>query len=151
MSDEGIYHFYGWQTASVPCINPDYPKIKNPRDLYDTLKGVWSIDTCTERLRGDWSVENPTLGQCTITAFLAQDLFGGEVYGIPNSNGTFHCYNVVGDCCFDLTSEQFGEGAKDLIYENNPRQDREVQFAMDDKRKRYEILKKGVLEKQQEA
>ncbi len=82
-----------------------------------------------------------TKGQCSITAFLAQDIFGGKVYGIPMEGGNFHCYNVVGDCCFDLTSEQFGEKAKDLVYENNPEQFREVHFAKEEKRLRYEMLR----------
>ena len=54
-------------------------------------------------------VENMTLGQCSITAFLAQDIFGGDVYGVLRSGGNYHCYNVIGDCVFDLTSEQFGD------------------------------------------
>ncbi len=144
------YSFYGWQTADVPAVNPDYPKIHTPRDLYDVLLGVWSRQTCAERMRKDWTEENPTLGQCSITAFLAQDIFGGKVCGILNEDGSYHCYNVVKDRCFDLTSEQFGEKAKDLVYENNPEQDRSVHFAMDDKQQRYELLKKGVLEKQYE-
>lgn len=41
--------------------------------------------------------------------------------------GNYHCYNVVGDCCFDLTSEQFGEEV--LSYQDNPEQFRETHFA----------------------
>ena len=87
----------------------------------------------------DWSKDNMTLGQCSITAFLAQDIFGGEVYGIPRSGGNYHCYNVIGDCVFDLTSEQFGDEV--LSYENNPIQSREVHFSKEEKRLRYEYLK----------
>lgn len=29
-----------------------------------------------------WSQDNYSLGQCSITAFLAQDIFGGKVYGL---------------------------------------------------------------------
>ena len=47
--------------------------------------------------------------------------------------------NVIGDWRFDLTSEQFGEEALD--YENNPEQFREVHFAKEEKRQRYEALK----------
>lgn len=50
-----------------------------------------------------------TLGQCSITAFLAQDIFGGKVYGIERPNGSIHCYNIVNEYVFDLTSEQFGD------------------------------------------
>ncbi|MDE6747376.1 MAG: hypothetical protein K2J72_12205, partial [Oscillospiraceae bacterium] len=63
-------------------------------------------------------------------------------YGIPMEGGNFHCYNVVGDSVFDLTSAQFGEEAKKLVYENNPEQFREVHFAKEEKRLRYEMLSK---------
>ncbi|MCD8118078.1 MAG: hypothetical protein LUE29_01060 [Lachnospiraceae bacterium] len=133
------YHFYGWQTADVPPVAEKYQDIKNPRELYDALTKIWCADTCAPRLRARWSMENQTLGQCSITAFLAQDIFGGEVYGILRPDGNYHCYNVVGDCVYDLTSEQFG-GEK-LDYTGNPKQSREVHFAKEEKRLRYEKLK----------
>ena len=80
-----------------------------------------------------------TLGQCSITAFLAQDIFGGEVYGIPLGDGNFHCYNKAGGRVFDLTSEQFLP--ETLIYAGDPLQSREVHFAKEEKRLRYERLK----------
>ena len=46
---------------------------------------------------------------------------------------------MIGDCAFDLTSEQFGDEVLD--YENNPEQQREVHFAKEEKRQRYEYLK----------
>ncbi len=134
------YKFYGWEHADVPAITEQYKGIKTPRDLYDVLSGIWCADTCAPRMREDWSLDNKTLGQCSITAFLAQDIFGGKVYGILRPGGNYHCYNVIGDCCFDLTSEQFGEEA--LIYEDNPEQFREVHFAKEEKRLRYEFLKR---------
>ncbi len=133
------YCFYGWEQALVPAVNEKYCGIKTPRDLYDALLEIWCADTCAPRMRKDWSKENPTLGQCSITAFLAQDIFGGKVYGILRPGGNYHCYNVIGDCVFDLTSEQFGKEV--LSYENNPEQFREVHFAKEEKRLRYEYLK----------
>ena len=56
--------------------------------------------------------------------------------------GNYHRYNVVGDCCFDLTSEQFGEEV--LSYQDNPEQFRETHFAKEEKRLRYENLKKAL-------
>ena len=132
--------FYGWQEADVPAAAEKYKKIRDPRQLYDLLSEIWCADTCAPRMRQNWSMENRTLGQCSITAFLAQDIFGGEVYGVPRGDGNFHCYNVIGDCVFDLTSEQFGE--EKLSYVNNPVQLREVHFAKEEKRLRYEYLKK---------
>ena len=84
-------------------------------------------------------MSNPTLGQCSVTAFLAQDIFGGKVYGIPRDGGNYHCYNVIGSIVFDLTSEQFGDEV--LCYEQNPEQFREIHFAKDEKRLRYEMLR----------
>ena len=145
MSDSNTkseYHFFGWETAAVKPVNPQYGYIHSPGDLYDILSEIWCADTCAPRMRSEWSEDNKTLGQCSITAFLAQDIFGGKVYGILRPGGNYHCYNVAGGCCFDLTSEQFGEEAKELAYEGNPEQFREVHFAKEEKRLRYEYLKK---------
>ena len=139
------YKFYGWEHADVPAVADGYREIKTPRDLYSALSDIWCEYTCAPRLREGWSKENQTLGQCSITAFLAQDIFGGKVYGILRDGGNYHCYNVVGDCLFYLPSEQFGDEV--LNYENNPEQFREVHFAKEEKRQRYEYLKKE-LEKQ---
>ena len=46
---------------------------------------------------------------------------------------------MIGDCRFDLTSEQFGDEI--LVYEGNPEQFRETHFAKEEKRQRYEYLK----------
>lgn len=138
-SKDMAYSFYGWEQANVPAVAKDYPKIETPLDLYDVLSEVWCKDTCAPRMQKDWSKDNKTLGQCSITAFLAQDIFGGKVYGIPRGGGNYHCYNVVGDCVFDLTSEQFGDEV--LSYADQPQQLREVHFAKEEKRKRYEYLR----------
>ena len=139
------YQFYGWKSAeAVPAS--DYCGVTiTPIQLYDLLSEIWCEKTCAPRLRNQWSSLNKTLGQCSITAFLVQDIFGGEVYGIKREGGNFHCYNVVGTCCFDLTSEQFGDEI--LVYENNPIQKREVHFAKKEKLVRYEYLKQELKQK----
>ena len=128
------YHFYGWETADVKD-----KRGLTPRDYYDRLSALWCADTCTPRMRKDWTPENRTLGQCSITAFLIQDLYGGKVFGIPLDDGGFHCFNDVDGCVFDLTSEQFGD--KRLDYTGCPEQDRSVHFAREEKRLRDELLK----------
>ena len=138
-------HFYGWEQATVPALNRDYPGIDTPRDLYDALLGLWCADTCAPRMRGDWTADNPTLGQCSITAFLAQDIFGGKVYGVPLKDGGFHCFNVVDGHRFDLTSQQFGDAK--LKYDGCPEQIRAVHFAREEKRQRYEQLRRMLKEK----
>ncbi len=144
------YKFYGWQTADCKPVDSRFEKIENPRHLYDILSEIWCAETCAPRMRQNWTCDNQTLGQCSITAFLAQDIFGGKVYGILRDGGNYHCYNVVplssgGECIFDLTSEQFGE--EKLCYENNPEQFREVHFTKEEKYRRYEYLKTELLKK----
>ena len=136
------YKFYGWEHADARAVTEEYKGIETPIDLYHALSEIWCAQTCAQRMRHEWTVENKTLGQCSITAFLAQDIFGGKVFGILRPGGNYHCYNVIGDCCFDLTSEQFGEEI--LNYEDNPEQFREVHFAKEEKRLRYEYLKKAL-------
>ncbi len=137
-------NYYGSETADVRPASGEYPGIGSPDDLYDILGGLWCEYTCAPRLRKDWSYDNKTLGQCSITAFLAQDIFGGRVYGILRDGGNYHCYNVVNDRVFDLTSEQFGDEVLD--YGDNPEQFREIHFAKEEKRLRYEFLKKALKE-----
>lgn len=128
------YRFYGWEAANIrdslgltPC------------DYYDLLSDSWCAETCAPRMRKDWTIENRTLGQCSVTAFLIQDIYGGKVYGVPLGDGNYHCFNDVDGCVFDLTSEQFGDTRLD--YANCPEQDRAVHFAKAEKKERYELLK----------
>ena len=137
------YKFYGWENADCESICAEFSG--NPRDLYDALSDIWSAETCAPRLRDKWTSGNKTLGQCSITAFLAQDIFGGKVFGIERPDGNFHCYNVVGEHVFDLTSEQFGD--EKLVYENNPEQFREVHFQKAEKFERYQFLKNALFER----
>ncbi len=133
------YHFFGWEEATVKPIDEAYGMIDDPKMLYDLLSEIWSKKTCAPRLRDGWTTENKTLGQCSITAFLVQDIFGGTVYGMPREGGTFHCYNEVDGHIFDLTSEQF-EGEV-LSYTDNPEQHREDHFSKYEKKERYLYLK----------
>lgn len=136
------YRFWGHEQADVTAITDEYKGVHTPTDLYDALSEIWCADTCAPRMRQDWTPENKTLGQCSITAFLAQDIFGGKVYGVLRPGGSYHCYNVIGDCRFDLTSEQFDDEVLD--YEGNPEQFREVHFAKEEKKRRYEYLKEAL-------
>ncbi len=137
------YNFYGWETADTPPASEKYAAVSDPRALYDLLTRAWCEYTCAPRLRPKWSAQDPTVGQCSVTAFLAQDVFGGKVYGIPRPDGSFHCYNEAGGRVFDLTSEQFA--GEELSYEDNPEQSREVHFAKREKYERYLYLR-GKLE-----
>ena len=133
------YKFFGADTPAVTPTNSEYANVRDQRHLYDLLSKAWCIETCAPRLREGWSESNRTLGQCSITAFLVQDIFGGEVYGIPLPSGGYHCYNAVGGVTFDLTSEQFGE--QKLTFDLSNPQEREEHFKDEEKKARYLLLK----------
>ena len=87
------YKFLGYETAGdvKPSANCGY-KLDSLLDLYNVLSdGIWREATCAPRMQSKWNEDNKTLGQCSITAFLVQDIFGGEVYGIKRPDGSFHC------------------------------------------------------------
>ena len=128
------YQFYGAGSANIRDSRG-----LSPRDYYDILSKIWCAGTCAPRMRDKWTADNKTMGQCSVTAFLMQDYFGGEVYGILRPDGNYHCFNVAGGCVFDLTSEQFGDEVLD--YSACTKQSRSVHFASEEKRKRYEYLK----------
>ena len=131
------YKFYGHEYADVKPLEAN-SKIMDLKDLYDLFSAIWTVDTCAPRMRKDWSEDNKTLGQCSITSFLIQDLFGGKVYGVPLGDGNYHCYNLIDDKIFDLTSEQFkGKLPYDLLHE----QLKEDHFAKQEKYERYLLLK----------
>ncbi|MBQ7151140.1 MAG: hypothetical protein IJR94_02670 [Synergistaceae bacterium] len=132
--------FYGAELSKkIHAQNKIYPGIDSPSDLYDALSKIWCEYSCAPRMRSNWSEENITLGQCSITAFLAQDIFGGNVFGVLRPDGNFHCYNLVEGVVFDLTSEQFQGEALD--YSLRHEQSRAIHFSKQEKKERYEYLK----------
>ena len=92
-SSVAAYDFYGWRSAPVHPVGEGFKGVRDQKHLYALLKKLWTRETCAPRLRDKWSAENPTLGQCSITAFLAQDIFGGKVRGIvlPDGSSLLQC------------------------------------------------------------
>ena len=132
------YNYYGNDVIVSP-IDKKYAKVSSPQVMYDMMKDIWCVYSCAPRYRDEWSEDNMTLGQCSITSFLVQDIFGGEVFGVPLPDGGYHCYNVVDGKKFDLTSEQFGNTV--LIYDEKHPQSREEHFASQEKYDRYKFIK----------
>jgi len=139
------YYFYRNGDSSVFPIHFECSGVKDQFHLYDLLNECWCIETCTPRLRNKWNKSNKMCGQCSITAFIVQDIFGGEVYGINTSSG-IHCFNKIGDIIFDLTSEQF-ENTNELQYTLDNPQSRETHFSNCEKYQRYLLLKKSLMKK----
>ncbi len=98
--------------------------------LYEILKRCWSIKTSSK-----WERRNPAKGQCSVTALLIHDLFGGKILK-TRVNSQWHFYNRVKDQIVDLTSQQFSEP---ICYEHIESSAEEAR--KDTTLKQYELLK----------
>ena len=137
------YKYYG-QEHQLFVKNRLFKGVETIHDLYDALLHSWTRETCTSRLRHKWNEQDYTCGQCAITAFIVQDIFGGDIYEVPLENGGVHCFNIVDGKAVDLASEQFGDKAKDLDYAHATKQNRELRMQEPEKKDRYELLKSNL-------
>ena len=66
------------------------------------------------------------------------------MYGVLLEDGNYHCFNIINNVKFDLTSEQF---AYPLDYDKVVKQDRNTHFKKEEKYQRYLLLKERLLKK----
>jgi hypothetical protein len=77
------------------------------------MRRHWSLDTCDPVDQGDWSPDNPSRGQCGVSALVLQELVGGEllVAQVLFADGTHqgvHYWNLLPSGTeVDLTRDQF--------------------------------------------
>ena len=80
------------------------------------LEISWSLKSSTK-----WKKTNPALGQCGVTALVAQDYLGGEIIKTwvekPGGIALWHYYNLVENQSIDFTISQFDEA---IDYDNIP-------------------------------
>ena len=83
-------------------------KIRSMDTLFEVLLEVWCKNTAYPGCRASYDQENdPTYGQCAITAMLVYDTFGGSICKIKTAGGGSHYFNRIDGCTMDLTSDQF--------------------------------------------
>lgn len=107
--------------------------------IYEILKESWSKETCVQSCQSKWSSDNPSLGECAITALIVNDLIGGKIMRCM-CNGESHYYNTIDDEVVDLTVEQFEGITPD--YKNGEERTREYLLSNEDTKKRYKQLLK---------
>jgi hypothetical protein len=81
--------------------------------LEQAIRESWSLDTSDDP--EEWSAENPSRGQCDITALVVQDLVGGELLAadvyLGDKRVEAHMWNrLSGGVEVDLTRDQFKHG-----------------------------------------
>ena len=110
-------------------------------ELKNILLKSWSRETCSPGLRNEWSEENPSLGQCAITAMLVYYLFGGKIMRCMASTGS-HYYNMINGEIVDLTVKQFmGEIPK---YEEGQERTIDYLLSNEDTKARFLMLSNEV-------
>ncbi len=80
--------------------------------LHTAIRSSWSVETCDPSDVAEWTAENPSRGQCAVTALVVHDLLGGqlleaEVHFQDGSRQGFHYWNRLAGIDVDLTREQF--------------------------------------------
>ena len=96
-------------------------------------------------LTEEYDEENdPTYGQCAITATLVYDMFGGTIHKIRVSGGGTHYFNKINEHYIDLTSDQFDLYDIYVDYSNNELVKREYCGKNADTLKRYKLLVQAI-------
>jgi hypothetical protein len=78
------------------------------------IRDSWSVETCDPIDVDNWSLANPSRGQCGATALVVRDLLGGllleaEVLFTSGAHQGFHYWNRLPGLDLDLTADQFND------------------------------------------
>lgn len=95
----------------------------------------------------EYCLENdPTYGQCAVTAMLVNKFFGGEIRKIRVSGGGTHYFNVIDGEIFDLTRDQFDLYRIPVDYTSGVNMPLQYCGKNANTKARYDILEKNVME-----
>lgn len=121
----------------------------NQDSLVKALQKSWSRETSYSP--DSWTSDNPALGQCAVSALVANDYLGGEIIWsdavLPSGEKISHYFNLINGQEIDLTRSQFPEGtvipqgqAKTKDFATT----RDFMLSNEITKNRYEILKNRV-------
>lgn len=105
------------------------------------LRKAWCRETAHPSYQSRWSEDNPSVGQCCVTALAIQDLYGGDIYSCKVGNNS-HFVNIIDERIIDKTSEQFG-GTSQIKYISGSFRKKSRKSLLKNKniKERYELLK----------
>jgi hypothetical protein len=98
----------------VPArFGEDYPLTL--AGLESAIRASWSVETCDPTDIPFWTPDEPSRGQCAVTALVVHDLLGGELLEaeVDHADGShqgFHYWNRFAGVDVDLTRRQFAQG-----------------------------------------
>ncbi len=111
-------------------------------ELKKLLKASWSKETSADPK--NWTLKNPSWGQCAVTALVVQDFLGGElVRTVVEKFGSHYWNKLPNGKEKDFTRQQFPEGT--IILENKIRTvNKNHLFLIQNVRKRFALLRLAV-------
>lgn len=113
--------------------------------LLSALEKSWIRETAYKTDQKNWSVDKKETGQCTVTAILVYDYFGGQIIrGFSKKYNLYHYWNVINGQKYDLTFNQFYGEKDDISFVNLVRKEKKDLLKINNVRQRYELLKQRV-------
>lgn len=126
-------------SKDIKKVNDDI-NINSLDELFKKLLDAWCKETAYPRCQNDYDHDNdPTYGQCAITATIVHDIFGGTIHRIKVDGGT-HYFNKINGHYMDLTSDQFELYNIPINYELNEEIPRKYCGRNSNTLKRYNLL-----------
>lgn len=132
--------YFGEEHGSLRRLKQGNSEINTLNDLYSILRICWSKETAYPSCQDEWVPEDPSYGQCAITAMLVYDMFGGSIHRIRVNGGGTHYFNKINGNYIDLTIEQFDLYNIPVQYEPNEEMDRKYCGKNPDTKKRFDLL-----------
>lgn len=138
--------YYGREyTANIQRTGEKKHTVNSIDQLFQILLEVWCRDTAYPSCQKDYDHDNdPTYGQCAITATLVCDMFGGTIHKIRVSGGGTHYFNKIGNHYIDLTRDQFDLYNIPVEYDVNEVVPRNYCGTNADTRRRYQLLVQSI-------
>lgn len=105
------------------------------------LRKAWCVATAHPSYQKNWTEDNPSYGQCCVTALVIQDEYGGDIYSCKVGKHS-HFVNIINERIIDRTAEQFGGASKIKYIDGSFRlRTRESLLKNKDIKQRYDLLK----------
>lgn len=132
--------FYGEEYSGIRRKRPGDPHLETLGDLYDVLRHCWCRESAYPSAQAEWVPNDPTYGQCAVTAMLVYDMFGGSIHRIRVDGGGTHYFNKIDGHYIDLTREQFDLYDIPVRYEPNETMERKYCGKNPNTKARFNIL-----------
>ena len=140
-------HYYGEEYAKDIMALKKNTSVQDLDDFFELLLQCWCRETAYPSAQNEYDYNNdPTYGQCAITATLVCDVFGGTIHKIRVDGGGTHYFNKINDHYIDLTRDQFDLYDIPVNYEPNQEIGREYCGKNKNTAERFNLLKKRIVD-----